>query len=361
MNQDDCVGVRCLNGGTCRDGVRDYKCQCPPGYSGKLCQDRVDLCRGFPCANGGTCADADGLDFKCTCAPGFTGKHCHINVNECESSPCLNGGLCHDRVNEFNCICPPEFSGTVCQFRVSGDGGNDSSSAQPVEGLLLQSGVVGGSSGFGSDASPSREINLIYLISGVVILLLLAVAVSLIVMLVLRRKKQADKERRKDEELARSQNEFNSRSQKNKCLTNDEDEREFRGNRIVNNLNDSSSVKQKELVFNNKLDSYGSSHHLNRSLTLPRFNNIDQQQLHKHHQQQQQQHVTQLPHASIHHHPVHHLHPMKHPVCHHQSTQKLGPPPMTTTMVNLPHKGPQHHTSQHNLSTFKSVGNGLYV
>jgi hypothetical protein len=235
----------------------------------------------------------------------------------------------------------------VCQLRL---GGHTSPSL-----FLPTDGLVDGSLTFmpQADDSSRQEIDLIYLISAIALTLLLTLAVGVMLALLKRRSRRVEKERRKDEELARSQNEYNSRSLKTKCLTNEDDEREFRGNRIINNLNDASSIKQKELVFNNKLDPYGSSHHLNRSLTLPRFNNIDHQLL----QQQQQAHpMAMTPHSHHHHHQMHH-HVMKH-ACHHQSTQKLGP---AVTVDLKPQKGHLHHASQHNLSTFKSLGNGLYV
>lgn len=74
INQDDCIGVVCENGGVCRDATRDYTCRCKRGFSGKHCETKVDLCRTFPCANGGTCVESDGIDFTCACAPGFTGN-----------------------------------------------------------------------------------------------------------------------------------------------------------------------------------------------------------------------------------------------------------------------------------------------
>ena len=35
---DDCASVTCNNGGTCKDGVNTYSCQCVPGYQGIHCE-----------------------------------------------------------------------------------------------------------------------------------------------------------------------------------------------------------------------------------------------------------------------------------------------------------------------------------
>lgn len=34
INIDDCAKQPCVNGGTCRDLVKDYNCECFPGYTG---------------------------------------------------------------------------------------------------------------------------------------------------------------------------------------------------------------------------------------------------------------------------------------------------------------------------------------
>ena len=35
---DDCANVTCRNDGTCVDGVNNYTCSCPVGYSGDFCE-----------------------------------------------------------------------------------------------------------------------------------------------------------------------------------------------------------------------------------------------------------------------------------------------------------------------------------
>lgn len=233
VNHDDCIGVVCENGGVCRDGIRDFSCKCKPGYSGRHCENRVDLCRGFPCANGGTCHDVNGVDFTCACAPGFTGKHCSIDINDCDPNPCLNNGVCHDRVNEYACSCPPGFSGTICQFSSNASSrpqsfGSSRSLPSSLYFPVRESSAV-------TEGSPSikEESDRVYLMSGVILSLLILIAVIMGVLIL--RSRRMEKTRRRDEELARSQNEANSRSlMKKKCLDNDP----FKGQMIVNSLTD---------------------------------------------------------------------------------------------------------------------------
>lgn len=63
--------------------VNAYSCLCPPGYSGDLCEEEVDLCIVFPCENGGTCNVVDG-QVQCDC---ISGKHeptqCKEKVSIC--------------------------------------------------------------------------------------------------------------------------------------------------------------------------------------------------------------------------------------------------------------------------------------
>lgn len=42
---DNCYSVICQNGGTCKDGYRNYTCQCLPNFNGTLCEN--DLASGY--------------------------------------------------------------------------------------------------------------------------------------------------------------------------------------------------------------------------------------------------------------------------------------------------------------------------
>src|SRR5690606_7720839 len=40
-NIDDCSPNPCLNGGTCKDGVNAFTCQCPSGFTGDRCEFEI--------------------------------------------------------------------------------------------------------------------------------------------------------------------------------------------------------------------------------------------------------------------------------------------------------------------------------
>jgi Notch-like protein len=133
---DDCPGHRCLNGGTCVDGVNTYNCQCPPEWTGgsqgqrqggghtlgwhtpgtrpvylcttgQFCTEDVDECQLQPnaCHNGGTCFNTLG-GHSCVCVNGWTGESCSQNIDDCATAVCFHGATCHDRVASFYCACP---------------------------------------------------------------------------------------------------------------------------------------------------------------------------------------------------------------------------------------------------------------
>ncbi|PFX12948.1 C-type lectin domain family 4 member M [Stylophora pistillata] len=71
---EECSSNRCLNGGTCTDGINNYTCSCPSPFFGRRCQE-TDECKSNPCLNGGTCVDGV-YNFTCVCPSLYHGRRC---------------------------------------------------------------------------------------------------------------------------------------------------------------------------------------------------------------------------------------------------------------------------------------------
>ncbi|KAK7602792.1 hypothetical protein V9T40_006766, partial [Parthenolecanium corni] len=72
----------CRNGGSCFTTRNAYRCDCPPGFSGRDCERRLDTCElQQPCKNGGTCTGSGENTYKCSCPLGFGGQNCGSEVN----------------------------------------------------------------------------------------------------------------------------------------------------------------------------------------------------------------------------------------------------------------------------------------
>ncbi|PIO32615.1 hypothetical protein AB205_0209180, partial [Aquarana catesbeiana] len=110
-----CLSGPCRNGGTCELVLneKNYRCRCPPGWTGDTCQ-QADPCASNPCGNGGTCVPFDS-QYVCKCLEGFHGETCKQDVNECKQNPCKNGGTCINGFGSFSCQCRSRFTGNFCE------------------------------------------------------------------------------------------------------------------------------------------------------------------------------------------------------------------------------------------------------
>ncbi|PFX16174.1 Fibropellin-3 [Stylophora pistillata] len=130
------------NDGSLLEGViftnhSQFKCVCPKGYAGENCEKLVmtNPCSTHPCLNNGTCFDdtnsagidlklLNALDFRCFCPIGYSGIVCETPKSACHSSPCLHGGTCLDssntadvafNANGYKCLCTAGFIGMNCE------------------------------------------------------------------------------------------------------------------------------------------------------------------------------------------------------------------------------------------------------
>ena len=61
----------CVNGGSCHVVDNEARCLCPPAFSGDVCE--TDKCLGVTCLNDGTCVNG-----ICVCQQGKTGRETPI-------------------------------------------------------------------------------------------------------------------------------------------------------------------------------------------------------------------------------------------------------------------------------------------
>ncbi|KAI5108419.1 protein jagged-2-like isoform X1 [Silurus meridionalis] len=117
-NVNDCAPSRCMNGGTCLDGINMFSCICRSGWKGQLCDEEVYECESEPCMNGGLCVDLLS-DFYCQCTDSWKGKTCQSRESQCDPTTCLNGGTCFDHGDSYRCTCPPGFTGSTCNSAIN--------------------------------------------------------------------------------------------------------------------------------------------------------------------------------------------------------------------------------------------------
>ncbi|HSS78094.1 MAG TPA: calcium-binding EGF-like domain-containing protein [Thermoanaerobaculia bacterium] len=90
--------------------------QCPPGFTGPMCDININECASNPCIHGHCSDQVNG--YVCVCPPGFTGVNCETNIDECESNPCIHGD-CQDKVNGYACNCESDFTGVNCETPIA--------------------------------------------------------------------------------------------------------------------------------------------------------------------------------------------------------------------------------------------------
>ena len=117
---DECLSAPCLNGGTCRDALGNYTCECLAGYDNLSNCEIIDTCQSSPCQNNGSCSVVPN-NYTCFCAVGFEGYSCENNIDDCEKIGCVKG-QCQDGIASFTCKCADGYTGTLCQREVEACG-----------------------------------------------------------------------------------------------------------------------------------------------------------------------------------------------------------------------------------------------
>ncbi|KAM3956609.1 LOW QUALITY PROTEIN: cell polarity complex component crumbs [Aphomia sociella] len=115
---DECTrSPKICNNGVCVNSPGSYQCYCRPGYTGDSCEQDIDECLSSPCKYGGTCQNLEN-NYECICMEGFEGKNCSININECEANPCAAGATCIDGIASYSCVCPDGLTGAKCEVDI---------------------------------------------------------------------------------------------------------------------------------------------------------------------------------------------------------------------------------------------------
>ncbi|XP_062853195.1 sushi, nidogen and EGF-like domain-containing protein 1 [Trichomycterus rosablanca] len=112
---NECSSQPCMNGGTCRDRLASFLCECEPRFTGQRCQTEQDGCESNPCLNGGVCRGYR-RTLVCVCKDGYAGNRCQTLENPCVLQPCGNRGVCRsDRRGNYTCTCRVGHTGRDCE------------------------------------------------------------------------------------------------------------------------------------------------------------------------------------------------------------------------------------------------------
>uniref|UniRef100_A0A8C3FWQ2 Slit homolog 1 protein n=1 Tax=Chrysemys picta bellii TaxID=8478 RepID=A0A8C3FWQ2_CHRPI len=113
---DACQDQACANGGTCVPGLGNGTCLCQPHYTGRACEELLDLCSVelSPCPHGAQCVvTAEGP--RCECAPGYGGDNCSLDPG-CRDHRCQHGAQCQAEGSGYSCLCTQGYSGQLCEM-----------------------------------------------------------------------------------------------------------------------------------------------------------------------------------------------------------------------------------------------------
>ncbi|KAI3411239.1 RING-type domain-containing protein [Psidium guajava] len=135
-----CEDTRCRTG-SC-NGNGDCICKFPDPSTildgdrlflgGKFCNEETVMCDGtnsFWCEHGGKCEEiVQGEEYRCQCPPGYTGEHCEYSGARCGGIFCFHGAEC--LVEGAACECPPGWRGSAdCSLPTNSTTGSSKSTS----------------------------------------------------------------------------------------------------------------------------------------------------------------------------------------------------------------------------------------
>ena len=112
--------LNCTQQGACTFNLitQKFTCVCNENFAGRSCQVDLRVCSYVACLNNGTCVDQSvksaGL-YACQCPPGYFGVNCENRVGQHVN--CSSQGYCRvDRVGRATCVCFVEYYGSNCEY-----------------------------------------------------------------------------------------------------------------------------------------------------------------------------------------------------------------------------------------------------
>ncbi|OAF65761.1 Epidermal growth factor-related protein 3, partial [Intoshia linei] len=112
---NNCNHNPCVNG-ACTSSLNAYSCSCTAGWSGKNCDEPLNICLTKTCQNSGVCNTIFN-DIYCACTTGYSGNVCETKLTYCDANSCLGAGsTCVEAVNKYTCTCVGDYSGSYCEY-----------------------------------------------------------------------------------------------------------------------------------------------------------------------------------------------------------------------------------------------------
>ena len=158
---DHCFSNPCANNGTCNNSLHGYRCSCPEGFTGSLCEEgKVTICLFvftkmiekkreilellfiMPMLRTTTTTTTmmmilmmmmedlmvdRGRADRTKLGRGEGSQSSHSKfiseflsslstaVDHCFSNPCANNGTCNNSLHGYQCSCPEGFTGSLCE------------------------------------------------------------------------------------------------------------------------------------------------------------------------------------------------------------------------------------------------------